>query len=72
MVTESNAFVRGGGNRVFETDAAGRVIRDITPNRVKVLEINVNPDGEVFHRFRKIEVTDSDLEILRRMGVGND
>jgi hypothetical protein len=66
-----NSYVRGGGDRVFETDAEGKVIRDITPQRVKVRRQNPSPSGVVFEEMEKSgsPVSAEDLVILRRMGV---
>jgi len=65
-----NSYLRGGGDRVFETDAQGRVIRDITPKRVKVRHQNPAPHG-VFEEMLEIRgpVCAEDLALLRRMGA---
>jgi hypothetical protein len=67
----ANSYVRGGGDRVFETDAQGKVIRDIAPQRVKLRKQHKNPAGEVFEEMEKVpgSVSAADLEILRKMGV---
>jgi len=65
-----NSYIRGGGSRVFETDESGRIVRDISPERVKVREINRKSPGEAFGKMKKIgPPSESDIEILRRMGV---
>ena len=68
--TEPNAFVRGAGERVFETDQEGKVIRDIDKNRIKLREIHRNEAGQTFEKMEKAgPPTSEDLEILRRMGL---
>lgn len=65
-----NSYVRGGGSRVFQTNESGRIVRDISPERVKVLQTDRNPNGEIFRKMTKIgPPTEGDIEILRRMGV---
>lgn len=67
----ANSYVRGGGERVFETDAQGRIIRDITPNRVKIRMEHKTPDGKVFYEMEKTgkPPSGSDKAILKTMGV---
>lgn len=67
----SNSYVRGGGDRVFETDAQGKVIREISLERVKTRHGNPSRSGEVFEKMKKSDnpVSAEDLAILRRMGV---
>jgi RHS repeat-associated protein len=66
----ASSYVRGGGSRVFETNASGRIVRDISPGRVKILETNRAPSGQTFDRWRKIGPPGpADLDVLRRMGV---
>lgn len=45
-----NSYVRGGGDRVFETDAQGQIIRDITPLRYNTRKKNTDPQG-IVHEF---------------------
>jgi hypothetical protein len=56
-----NSIVRGGGERVFVTDAQGRVVSDITRNRVK----SVIP-GQGFGPKRP--PTAEELKILEQFG----
>jgi hypothetical protein len=67
----SNSYVKGGGDRVFETDAQGKVIRDITPQRVKMRKQHKGPDNQIFEEMEKVpgSVSAADLAILRKMGV---
>jgi hypothetical protein len=67
----SNSYVKGGGDRVFETDAQGKIIRDITPQRVKVRKQHKGPNNEIFEEMEKVPgaVSAADLAILRKMGV---
>jgi hypothetical protein len=68
--TKPNSFVRGAGDRVFETDQDGKVIRDIDKDRIKVREEHRNGAGKIFERMEKTGPPSSeDLEILRRMGI---
>jgi hypothetical protein len=68
--TKPNSFVRGAGDRVFETGQDGKVIRDIGKDRVKLREKHQNEAGEVFEKMEKAGPPNSeDLDILRRMGV---
>ncbi len=68
--TKPNSFVRGAGNRVFETDQDGKVIRDISQVRIKLREKHQNGAGEIFEKMEKAGLPNlEDLEILRRMGV---
>ncbi len=55
---------------MFETDAQGRVIRDITSKRVKVRHQNPAPHG-IFEEMLEIRgpVCAEDMALLRRMGV---
>lgn len=48
------------------------MVRDITPDRVKVFELHTNPAGQTFSKEVKEGLTTRDEEILRRMGVGNE
>ena len=66
-----NSYVRGGGDRVFETDDQGKVIREISLLRVKNRQENPSPSGAVFEKMKKADtqVSAEDLAILRRMGV---
>lgn len=67
----ANSYVRGGGDRVFETDAQGRIVRDLTPSRVKVRIENKAPNGEVFYEMEKTgkPLSAADKAILKTMGV---
>jgi len=59
---------KGGGKRVFITDENGRIIREITPQRVKVRRTNKLPDGSTRDTFRKTgKPTPDDLRILNRV-----
>ncbi len=66
-----NSYVLGGGDRVFETDAQGQVVRDITPLRYNIRSQNTDPLGMVRAFMDKThrKLTPEDYEILRRMGV---
>ena len=66
-----NSYVRGGGDRVFETDENGQVIRDITPLRYNVRVKNTDPQGFVHESMDKTHRTPTpqDIEILRKMGI---
>jgi hypothetical protein len=66
-----NSYVRGGGDRVFETDGQGKVVREISLDRVKHRRENNSPTGAVFERMKKSDnpLSAEDLAILRRMGV---
>lgn len=55
-----------GSARAFVTDHQGRIIREITRDRVKVRITRTNPDGQVFEQFRKVgPPTAEDLQLLR-------
>lgn len=70
ILSEPNSFIRGRANHVFETDDHGKVIRDITPERVKIREEHRNLEGKIFERMEKVgRPNPADLEVLRRMGV---
>ena len=50
-----NSIIRGqptrsGGPRAFETDEAGRVVREITPDRVKIRQIDPKTGREFFEK----------------------
>lgn len=66
-----NSYILGGGDRVFETDDHGKVIRDITPQRYNVRSKNTDPQGFVHEFMDKThrQPTPEDIEILRKMGV---
>jgi hypothetical protein len=66
-----NCYVRGGDDRVFETDAQGKVVREISLDRVKSRHENASPSGSVFATMKKSTdpLSAEDLAILRRMGV---
>jgi len=62
FVGGSNSIIRGtdvarkgGGKRASITDANGRIVREITPQRVKERVSNTLPDGTVRETFRKID-----------------
>ena len=56
---------RGDGFRVFITDTGGKIIKEITSQRVKIRISNIAPDGSLFETFRKIgPPTAEDLKIL--------
>ena len=71
LVGPPNSYVLGGGDRVFETNAEGKVIRDITPQRYNVRSQNTDPQGFVHEFMDKThrKPTPQDMEILRKMGV---
>ncbi len=56
---------------MFETDAQGKIIRDITPQRVKVRRQHRSPSGLVFEEMEKSDhpVGAEEVVILKRMGV---
>jgi len=59
---------KGGGKRAFITDKDGRIIREITPQRVKIRVTNTLPDGSVRETFRKIGLPSAgDSKILDRL-----
>ena len=71
----ANAVIRGGNvgrgpnagtARAFVTDGEGRIVREITRDRVKVRTPNPNPvTGEIFETFDKAGLpTPEDLRIL--------
>jgi hypothetical protein len=66
-----NSYVRGQADHVFETDAHGKIIRDISPQRVKVRRQHRSPSGLVFEEMEKADhpVGAEEVVILRRMGV---
>jgi hypothetical protein len=49
-----NSYVRGGGDRVFETDGQGKVVREISLDRVKHRRENNSPTGAVFERSEEV------------------
>ena len=65
LIRGTDVARRGGGKRAFITDENGRIVREITPQRVKVRVSNTLPDGTVRETFRKIgPPTARDLKIL--------
>jgi hypothetical protein len=71
LIGPPNSYVLGGGDRVFETDAQGRVIRDITPLRYNIRAQNKDLQGFVHEFMDKThrKPTPQDIEILRNMGI---
>jgi len=72
FVGDPNSIIRGtdvarksGGKRAFVTDANGRVVREIAPQRVKERVSSKLPDGTVREKFRKIgSPSADDLKVL--------
>jgi hypothetical protein len=67
-----NSYVRGAGDHVFETDETGRIIRDISPQRVKNYGFNTAPDGSVYRKpvpHPHPPPSPTDIDILRSMGI---
>jgi hypothetical protein len=67
-----NSFIRGGGDHVFETDAQGKVIRDISLslNRVKVRkQHNAGSKGIFEDMVKDGPPTAADIALLRQMGI---
>jgi hypothetical protein len=66
-----NSYILGGGDRVFETDDKGQIIRDITPSRYNVRVKNTDPQGIVHESMDKTHRTPTlqDIEVLRNMGI---
>ncbi len=71
LIGPPNSYVLGGGDRVFETDGQGRVVRDITPLRYNIRCQNTDPLGVVRELMDKThrKPTPEDYEVLRKMGV---
>jgi hypothetical protein len=71
LIGPPNSYVRRGGDGVFETDAQGRIIRDITLARVKVRHSNPAPSGKLFEVMRELDppVSKEDIAVLREMGI---
>ena len=76
FVGEPNSIIRGsdvargsGGKRAFITDENGRIIREITQQRVKVRTANPLPDGRIREVFDKLPGSPSaeDLKVLDRL-----
>jgi hypothetical protein len=63
-----NSFIRGGGDHVFETDAQGKVIRDISLalNRVKVRKQH-KPPHETMEKQGPPNA--ADIALLKQMGA---
>jgi hypothetical protein len=67
-----NSFIRGGGDHVFETDAQGKVIRDISLslNRVKVRkQHNAGSKGIFEDMVKDGPPNAADIALLRQMGI---
>lgn len=66
-----NSYVLGGGDRVFETDSQGKIIRDITPLRYNIRARNTDPQGLVHEFMDKTHRSPrpQDIEVLRNMGI---
>ncbi|KID56180.1 hypothetical protein JF50_18045 [Pseudoalteromonas luteoviolacea] len=65
---QSDVRRKGGGSRVFITDDKGKIIREITPQRVKERVTNVLPDGSIRESFKKVGAPSADdLKILEKL-----
>ncbi|WP_341581978.1 RHS repeat-associated core domain-containing protein [Marinobacter metalliresistant] len=68
IVRGADVARKGGGKRAFITDENGRIIREITPQRVKERVTNPLPDGTTRETFRKIGSPSADeLKILNKL-----
>ena len=68
IVREADVAKKGGGKRAFVTDENGRIIREITPQRVKERVTNPLPDGTTRETFRKIGSPSAEaLKILYKL-----
>jgi len=57
-----------GTKRAFVTDSQGRIVREITSDRVKARVSNSDPSGRTFETFEKIgSPTAEDLRILGQL-----
>jgi len=65
VIRGSDVARKGGGKRAFITDKNGKIIKEITPQRVKERVSNTLPDGTVRETFKKTGgPSDADLKIL--------
>ena len=75
---QKNAVIRGGNvgrganagtKRAFVTDSKGRIVKEITTDRVKIRQPNPGPGGWVFEGFVKVKgkPSSSDLDILKML-----
>jgi hypothetical protein len=67
FTSDSNSYFKTKAGNIIVYDNEGKLIYDINSQRVKIFDINVNPQGKEFFNPRKLDgvVPSEILELLK-------